>query len=133
MDIFEVPSRRLITLAAVPPPMNGSGSTNSSTSKSLLNLIAMSRVELDMLLLVLADRNVGGLVKQDVRGLQHGIGEQTDRRAFAVLARLLLELRHSVEPADARGALQQPSQLRVRRDRALRGTGSTSRDRFRWR
>jgi hypothetical protein len=32
----------------------------------------MSRDQLDMLLLVLADRDVGRLVEQDVGGLQHG-------------------------------------------------------------
>ena len=36
--------------------------------------------QLDMLLLVLADRHVGRLVEQDVGGLEHRIGEQADAR-----------------------------------------------------
>ena len=32
VELFIAPSRRLITRAAVPPPMNGSGATNSSRS-----------------------------------------------------------------------------------------------------
>ena len=74
--------------------------------------------QLDMLLLVVADRHVGRLVEQDVGGLQHRIGEQADARALAVLARLLLELGHAVEPAHARGAAEDPGQLGVRRHRA---------------
>ena len=119
LDILAVPSRRLITRAAVPPPMYGSGTTNSSTSKSLLNLHRDVAGQLDMLLLVLADRHVGGAVEQDVGRLQHRIGEQPDRRALAVLAGLVLELGHPVEPAHPRGALQHPGELRVGRDGAL--------------
>ena len=64
-----------------------------------------------MLFLVIADGHMGGIVQQHIGGLQHGIGEQRDAGAFAVLAGLVLELRHPVQPAHARGAVQQPLQL----------------------
>ena len=55
-----------------------------------------------MLLLVLADRDEIGLVKQDVGGHQDGIREKADAGAFAVAAglrHLVLELRHPLKLA----------------------------------
>ena len=48
---------------------------------------------------------------------------EPDRHALAVLARLLLELSHPVEPADARGALEEPGELGMGRNGALREQG----------
>ena len=67
-----------------------------------------------MLLLVLAHRHVGRLIKQHVGGLQHRIGEQRRTCAFAVLAALVLELRHPVQPAHPGGPVEQPLHLGVR-------------------
>ncbi len=64
-----------------------------------------------MLLLVLAHRNVRGLVEQHVGGLEHGVGEQRDRLPLAVLAGLVLPLRHTIEPTHPRRAVEQPLQL----------------------
>ena len=64
-----------------------------------------------MLLLVFADRNVRRLVDADIRRHQHRIGVEADRRALLVLAALLLELGHAVEPAKARDAIEDPRQL----------------------
>ena len=69
--------------------------------------------QLEMLLLVLADRHVRGLVDQDVGRHQRRIGEQAQRDVLAVLAGLLLELRHAAHPAHARHAIEDPGELRV--------------------
>src|SRR6185312_6663450 len=50
---------------------------------------------------------------------QVGIGEQADRDVLAVLARLLLELRHAVEPAEAGHAVEDPGELGMGRHLAL--------------
>ena len=73
-----------------------------------------------MLLLILADRHFGGLVEQDVGGLEHGIGVEADRGALLVLARLLLELGHPVQPAEAGDAVEDPGQIGVGAHRRLR-------------
>ena len=73
-----------------------------------------------MLLLVVADGDVGGIVDQDVGGLEDGVSEQADAGAFLILARLVLELGHAVEPAHARGALEDPGELGMGGDGALR-------------
>src|SRR3546814_6204809 len=52
-----------------------------------------------------------GLVGKDIGRLQHRIGVKAKRRAFAVLARFLLELRHAVQPAEPGGAVEQPGKL----------------------
>jgi len=72
-----------------------------------------------MLLLVVADRNVGCPVKQNVGCHERRIGEQAQRSIFAILAGLVLELRHAVHPADARHAVEDPCKLRVLRHAAL--------------
>ena len=51
--------------------------------------------QFQVLALILAHRNQIGVVEQYVGGLQHRIGEQTDRRGFGpLLEGLVLELRH---------------------------------------
>ena len=67
-----------MTRAAVPPPMNGSGGDEQFDVEVVVELDRDVAGQLDMLLLVLADRDVGGLVEQDVGGLEHRIGEQAD-------------------------------------------------------
>src|SRR3546814_4342872 len=64
-----------------------------------------------MLLLILSHRHMRGLVGKDIGRLQHRIGVKAKRRAFAVLARFLLELRHAVQPAEPGGAVEQPGKL----------------------
>ena len=72
-----------------------------------------------MLLLILADRNVSGTVGQNVRCHQVGIDKQADGGVLAVLAGLILELRHAIEPADARNTVEYPCEFRVLRDLRL--------------
>ena len=67
-----------------------------------------------MLLLVVAHRHMRRPVGEDVRRHQHGVNVKPDAGVLAVLARLLLELRHAVQPADARHAVQNPGEFRVR-------------------
>ena len=62
-----------------------------------------------MLALVLADRHPVGLVEQDVRGLQHRVGEQPDGGPVgAVPGRLVLELGHPARLAEPGDAAQHP-------------------------
>jgi hypothetical protein len=72
--------------------------------------------QLQVLFLVLADRHMGGAVEQDVGSHQARIGEQAERGVLAVLAGLVLELRHAVHPADAGDAVEDPGQLGVLHD-----------------
>jgi hypothetical protein len=55
----------------------------------------------------------GGLVEQDVGRHQDRIDVEPDRGVLAVLAGLLLELGHAVEPADAGDAVEDPGKLRM--------------------
>src|SRR5712675_1176705 len=64
-----------------------------------------------MLLLVFAHRHMGGMVGKDVRRHQIWIDIQPDGRILAILAGLVLELGHAVQPADARHAVEYPSEL----------------------
>ena len=75
--------------------------------------------QLEMLALVVADRHDVGLVEQDVAGHQHRVGEQAGGDEVLAL-RLLLELRHPAQLAEARHRAEQPGGLRVRDDVALR-------------
>jgi hypothetical protein len=83
--------------------------------------------QLQVLLLVLAHRHVGGLVDQDVGGLQHRIGVEADAGALLVLAALLLELGHAVQPAQAGHALEDPGQFGMLAHRRLREDGGLGR------
>ncbi len=75
--------------------------------------------ELQMLLLVLADRHMGRLVEQDVGRHQHRIGVEAEPGHLAVLAGLFLELGHPVEPAERGQAAEQPAELGMGADHAL--------------
>ena len=66
-----------------------------------------------MLLLVLAHRHVGGVIEQNVGRHQVRIDVEPGRRILAVLAGLLLELGHAVEPAEPRHAVEDPGELGV--------------------
>ena len=76
--------------------------------------------DLDVLALVVADRHLVGVVQQDVGGLQRRVGEQPggDEVGLA-LGRLVLELRHPAQLAEADRALHHPRQLGVLGDVAL--------------
>ena len=75
--------------------------------------------KLEMLLLVLADRDMGGEIGEDVGGHQVRIGEQPDAGVLAVLAGLFLELGHAVQPAHAGDAVEHPGELGMGVDLAL--------------
>ena len=87
--------------------------------------------QLQVLALVLADRDPVGLVQQDVGGHQHRVGEQPDGRALrAHLGGLVLELGHPLGLPEARQAPQDPAELsvlgdlRLQEDRGLLGVDS---------
>ena len=69
--------------------------------------------QLDVLALVLADRDLVGLVGEHVGGLQHRIEEEPGRDQLALLRGLLLELRHPVEVAVRGDRREEPRELRV--------------------
>ena len=68
--------------------------------------------DLDVLALVVADRHVLGVVEQDVGRLQRRVREQAAGDELA-LGRLVLELRHARQLAEAHRALHDPRQLAV--------------------
>ena len=73
----------------------------------------------EMLLLVLANRDMRRAIGKNVGGHQTGIGIKPDGGVLAVLAGLFLELRHAIEPADARHAIEHPGELGMLGDLAL--------------
>ena len=108
-DIFLVPSRSDITRVAG-PWISGSVQREERIAEAVradrlgevvVELLRDVAAELEMLLLVLADRHVRRAIDQDVGRHQARIGVKPDRGVLAVLAGLLLELGHAVEPAHA--------------------------------
>src|SRR5690606_14519497 len=69
--------------------------------------------EFQMLLLVFANGYMRRAIDENVGRHQARIGVEPDRSVLAVLAGLLLELRHAVQPAHARDAIEDPGELRV--------------------
>jgi hypothetical protein len=70
-----------------------------------------------VLLLVFAHRHVRRLVGKNVGRLQHGIVEQADGDVLRILAlALVLELRHALDPAHARDAIEDPRKFGVRQN-----------------
>jgi hypothetical protein len=69
--------------------------------------------QFEMLLLILADRHMRRAIDQNVRRHQVRIGVKTDRRVLAVLAGLLLELGHAVQPAETRDTVEHPGEFGV--------------------
>ena len=74
--------------------------------------------ELEVLPLVVTDRDDVGLVEQDVAGHQHRVREEPGRDELALVG-LVLELGHPAELAVARDGRQEPARLRVRGHLAL--------------
>src|SRR5690606_37504450 len=73
----------------------------------------------EMLFLIVANRYMRGAVDENVGRHQARIGKQAERGVLAVPARLVLELRHAVHPADAGDAIEDPGQFRMLWHRAL--------------
>ena len=72
-----------------------------------------------MLALILADGDVVGLIQQDIRRHEAGIGEQAAVYVVGVLGALVLELGHAAQLAEHGVAVEDPAQLRVLVDVAL--------------
>ena len=75
--------------------------------------------EFEMLFLVLANRDMGRAIGKNIGGHQARIGIKPNRGVLAVLAGFLLKLRHAIEPAEARHAIQHPGELRMLANLAL--------------
>jgi segregation and condensation protein A len=76
--------------------------------------------DLDVLSLILADRDVIGVVEEDVGGLEGRVGEQpTADEVLLALGRLVFELGHPRQFAVAHGALHDPAELIVFEHMAL--------------
>jgi hypothetical protein len=84
-----------------------------------------------VLALILAHGNLGRAVDQNVRGLQHGIGEKAGVDVVGILLGLVLELGHAAKLAVARDRGQRPRQLgvlahrRLHEQRGFRGIDAT--------
>ncbi len=80
--------------------------------------------DLDVLTLIVADRDLVGAVQHDVGRLQGRIGEQAGRDEVALaLGGLLFELGHPAQFAERHRALHHPTELRVFGDVALHEHG----------
>ena len=94
--------------------------TAGTAASGTVNGVAVAVVEpdgevagqLEVLALVVADRDAVGVVEEDVGRLQHRVGEQPDPHPLLAPA-LLLELGHPPQLAHRGGALEQPGQPRV--------------------
>jgi len=75
--------------------------------------------QFQVLPLVLANRDLGGLVEHNVGGHENGVGEETDTDGFALLFGLFLELDHALQPVHRRDAVEQPGKLGMGRDMGL--------------
>jgi len=80
--------------------------------------------DLDVLTLVVADRDLIGVIKQDVGGLQRGVAEEpaADEVLFA-FGRFILELCHPRQFTETDGAFHDPAQLVVLGHMALEENG----------
>ena len=124
-DIFFVPSRRLMTRVAGPGDDRlgqrkevavGVARLLDPRLEVVVELLRDVAGELQVLLLVVADGHVRRPIGEDVGRHQVRIDVEPDGRVLAVLAGLLLELRHAVEPAEPRDAIEDPGELGVRGD-----------------
>ena len=75
--------------------------------------------QLHMLLLIFANGYQVGLVQQDIRSHQAGVGKQASIDVVGILGGLVLELGHTAQFTKLAVAVQDPSQLCVLVDMAL--------------
>ena len=86
-------------------------------SESVIEAQGNIASDLDVLPLIVSDRNFLRVVQEDVCGLERGVGEESSRDEVGLLlCRLVLELSHSTEFPEAHRALHDPAQLGVFRN-----------------
>ena len=95
-------------------PMFGNGS-----AEVVVEFLRDVAREFEMLLLIVANRNVGRPINENVGRHKDGIVEEPDRRILPVLASLFFKLGHAVEPTEPRHTIKDPGELRMLRDPAL--------------
>lgn len=98
--------------------MNDSGILKTSAVKTVEPSGDAAR-ELHMLFLVVSHRNPVGVVKKNVCGHQNRVIEDARMDARCAAARLVFELRHSLQLPNRGDAVEDPQQLRVRGDVGL--------------
>ena len=122
-DIFFVPSRRTHDARRRPGDDRLGQRKENAVGKTCRDDLLLEVVvellrdvarKLEMLLLVFPDRHMRRAVSEDVRSHQVRIRIKPDGRLLAILARLFLELRHAVEPAEPCNAIADPGEFRVR-------------------
>src|SRR5262245_36106736 len=75
--------------------------------------------QFEVLLLVFPDWHVRCSINENVCGHEVGVDVKPDRSVLPVLTGLFLELRHPIEPADTRDAIEHPGEFGVFVDLAL--------------
>ena len=91
--------------------MSGSGCGKNRAVEIIIEFLRDVARQFDMLFLVFADRHMRCAIEQNIRRHKVWINIKPDGCFFAVFAGLFLKLRHSVQPAHARHAIQHPGQL----------------------
>src|SRR5213080_3066898 len=109
LDIFAWPSSPK-TRFAVDSSACGSGKAKPPLFEAGIPAARNLAHQLEVLELVLADRNERGPVEQYVSGLEHGVIEQPRRHARLAL-RFILELRLALELTERRHGVEQPVEL----------------------
>ena len=77
-----------------------------------------------MLFLIFANRNLVGLIQQNVRRHQHRIVKQTGVNVFRIARGFVFELGHTAQFTEIGVAVQRPAQLRVLRHVRLNEDGA---------
>src|SRR5215467_2887793 len=75
--------------------------------------------QFEVLLLVFPDGHVRCSINENVCGHEVGVDVKPDRSVLPILTGLFLELRHPIEPADTRDAIEHPGEFGVFGDLAL--------------
>lgn len=94
------------------------GGEGENFAEAVVEALGETASELEMLELVFADRNVDGVVEEDVGGHEDGVVENTDVDAVLTFA-FVFVLGHAVELAHAGDAVQDPAEFGMCRDAGL--------------
>ena len=96
-------------MTRAPVPRNGRLGHDEGLAVAVVEADGHVAGQLQVLALVVADRDGGGVVEEDVGRHEDGVGEEPHPRRLLALA-LVLELGHAAQLAHGGGALEQPGQ-----------------------